>query len=183
MSIIKTGSIYFRSLLLLGAMALVLTTIDAVSEQTQDKKPNKNNVEAQEMKKEWSEAIKTLKQYSADQRDEALSQAQQTLATMDRRIEQLQTRADDQWRSMSKTMREQREEALRYLRLERNDLAEWYGGMKYSSDNAWEEVKQGFISAYDSLSNSLNRAYSEFSDPETKDRSTKSDEDKGNKRQ
>lgn len=183
MSIIRTSSIYFRSLLLLGAMALVLTAIDAVSEQAQGKKPNKDDVEAQEMKKEWSEAVETLKQYSVAQRDEALSQAQQILATMDRHIEQLQTRAENQWQSMSKTMRKQREETLRTLRLKRNELAEWYGGMKYSSDNSWEEVKQGFINAYSTLSDSFSRARSEFSESDNKDRSKKSDQDKGNKRE
>lgn len=183
MSIIKTGSIYFRSLLLLGTMALVLTAIDAISEQTQGKKSNNDDVETQEMKKEWSEAVETLKQYSVSQRDEALSQAQRALAAMDRRIEQLQTGAENQWQSLSKTIRKQREETLRALRLERNELAEWYGGMKYSSDNAWEEVKQGFINAYSTLSDSFNRARSEYSESDNKDRSKKSDLDKGNKRQ
>lgn len=173
MSIIKTSSIYFRSLLLLGAMALVLTTIDAISEQAQGKKPNKDDVETQEMKKEWSEAVETLKKYSASQRDEALSQAQQTLAAMDRRIEQLQTGAENQWQSLSKTMREHHEDTLRNLRRDRNELAEWFGGMKYSSDNAWEEVKQGFINAYGTLSDSFNRARSEFSESDNKDRSNK----------
>ncbi|MDA3869048.1 MAG: hypothetical protein PF589_03695 [Gammaproteobacteria bacterium] len=183
MSIINTSSIYFKSLLLLSAMTLVLTTIDAMSEQTKSKQSTKDDVEAQEMKKEWSEAVETLKQYSATQRDEALSQAQQTLTAMDRRIEQLQTRAETEWQSMSKNIRERREETLRNLRQERNELAEWYGGMKYSSDNAWEEVKQGFINAYGSLSKSFSRAQSEFSESDNKDRSKKGDEEKGNKNQ
>ncbi len=183
MSIINTSSIYFKSLLLLSAMMLVLTTIDAISEQTKSKQSTNDDVEAQKMKKEWSEAIETLKQYSATQRDEALSQAQQTLTAMDRRIEQLQTRAEKEWRSMSKNMRERHEETLRNLRRERNGLAEWYGGMKYSSDNAWEEVKQGFITAYGSLSDSSGRAYSEFSKSNNKDRSKKGDKKKDNRNQ
>lgn len=183
MSIIKTSSSYFKSLLLLGAMALVLTTIDAVSEQAQSEKSDKADIEAREMKKEWSEAVESLKQYSVTQRDEALSQAQQTLKAMDKRIEQLQSRAENEWQSMSKNMRERREETLRTLRRERNELAEWYGGMKYSSDNAWEEVKQGFINAYGTLSNSFNRARSEFSESDNKDHRKKSEDDKGKKNQ
>ncbi|MDT8452154.1 MAG: hypothetical protein RQ936_05325 [Gammaproteobacteria bacterium] len=72
MSVIKIGSVYFKSLLLLSAMAIVLITIDAASEQAQRKQSTKNDVEAQEIKKEWSEAIKILTQHSSTRRNIAL---------------------------------------------------------------------------------------------------------------
>lgn len=182
MSIIKTGSIYFKSLLLLGIMALVLTTIDTVSEQEKSKQSAKDDIRAQEVKKEWSETAESLKKYSSDQRDEAISQTQLTLTAMDRSIEQLQAYAENQWHSMSESMRKRSEKTLRDLRQKRNELAEWYGGMKYSSDNAWEEVKQGFINAFSTLNNSFSRARAEFSESDNKDRGKKSDEMKDSKK-
>ena len=41
-------------------------------------------------------------------------------------------------------------------------LAEWYGGIKHSSDNAWDTVKQGFADAYRTLSESLAEAWGEL---------------------
>ena len=35
------------------------------------------------------------------------------------------------------------------LRQQRNELAEWYGAMKYSAAENWDDAKDGFASAYD----------------------------------
>ena len=143
-------------------MVFVLATIDAVSDPNRDKQTAADAADTKAMKKEWSEAVETLKNYSVNQRDKALTHAEKTLASMDRRVEQLQARAESEWHTLSNNVREQREATLRNLRRERNQLAEWYGGMKHSSDEAWDEVKQGFINAYGALSTSFSNARSEF---------------------
>ncbi|MDT8452155.1 MAG: hypothetical protein RQ936_05330, partial [Gammaproteobacteria bacterium] len=71
----------------------------------------------------------------------------------------------------SKNMCDHSEETLQNIKRERNELDEWYSGIKYSSDNAWTEVMQGFINTYGSLSDSFNRTQSEFSKSDNKDRS------------
>ena len=51
---------------------------------------------------------------------------------------------------------------LKALRQQRNELAEWYGGLKNSSADAWEQMKKGFSNAYQALSDSWEKAKGEF---------------------
>ena len=41
-------------------------------------------------------------------------------------------------------------------------LAEWYGGLKHSSSNAWEDVKTGFLESYHQLQGAFDKAAQEF---------------------
>ena len=81
---------------------------------------------------------------------------------MDRHIEQLETRTQQEWGSLNQEVRETRDATLRALRAQRNEAAEWYGGMKHSSTGAWESVKQGFIDSYGVLNDAFSKAWSEF---------------------
>src|SRR5437899_2256442 len=47
---------------------------------------------------------------------------------------------------------------LNALRRERNEAAEWYGGLKHSSAESWEQVKAGFVKSYEALKESFARA-------------------------
>lgn len=115
-----------------------------------------------ELKQQWSEAVDTLKGYSAAQRDTALEEGKEALNTMDAYIEQLEAQTREEWDQLSETTREKRKNALRALREERTDLAEWYGAMKHSSASAWDEMKQGFIDAYGTLNESFGEALDAF---------------------
>jgi hypothetical protein len=48
------------------------------------------------------------------------------------------------------------------LRKQRNEVAEWYGGLKHSASNAWEDVKKGFLKSYQALRDTFDKAHSEF---------------------
>ena len=48
------------------------------------------------------------------------------------------------------------------LRKKRNELSEWYGGLKHSSANAWDHVKDGFAEGYESLEDAFDKADKEF---------------------
>jgi chromosome segregation ATPase len=114
------------------------------------------------LKADWAKAVESLKGYTASQRDEAVRAARTQLDAMDAQIERLEDELADQWEDLSAAARERREATLRSLRAQRRELAEWYGGMKHSSRSAWEDVKQGFISAYDTLSESFGNAVEQF---------------------
>lgn len=120
-----------------------------------------------QLKRECAETVDALKQYSAAQRDVAVDKAEQTLEAMDRRIEQLEARTRQQWGKLTQSAREARETTLQRLRVQRNQAAEWYGGMKHSSAGAWESVKQGFIDSYAVLSDSFRKARDEFGDDDS----------------
>ncbi len=147
--------------LLLGAVcALSITNVRAA--QPNGKQTQTDTVDTNKLQQEWTKSIATLKGYSADQRDQAIAEAASMLTAMDKRIDQLESRTAEQWATLNENMRRQREASLRNLRHKRNELSEWYGGMKHGSVGAWGTMKQGFINAFDTLSDSFRKARTEL---------------------
>jgi len=116
----------------------------------------------QDVKREWAQAAKALKSYSVAQREQALAKGAEVLEAMDARIETLEARTADEWAKLRKSARQKRKATLRALRKQRNDVAQWYGGMKHGSADAWDQVKQGFIDAYGVLDESFSDAARQF---------------------
>ena len=117
---------------------------------------------AGDVKREWAEALGAIKGYSSTQRDEAVKKAGSLLDSMDSQIETLEARAENEWKDLGKDARAKRQAAMKTLRRQRAELSEWYGGMKHGSGEAWDEVKAGFIDAYDALGKSFSDAAKEF---------------------
>ena len=63
---------------------------------------------------------------------------------------------------MNKAAREKARANLKALRKQRNEVAEWYGGLKASSADAWEHMKKGFSDAYKSLGDAWEKSAQEF---------------------
>jgi hypothetical protein len=119
-------------------------------------------VDVEQLKRDWSVALDSLMEYSSEQRDAAVEEAGETLAQMDQQIELLEEKTTSEWEEMSVEAREARVKAMRELQRKRNELAEWYGGLKHSSTQAWAEVKAGFVDAYRSLEEAWQDAADEF---------------------
>src|SRR5882762_7446781 len=78
-------------------------------------------------------------------------------------------KADETSRAIKNYTVAQREEAIKNakaaldeLRRERNEAAEWYGGLKHSSAESWEQVKTGFVKSYEVLKESFAKARKGF---------------------
>jgi len=69
---------------------------------------------------------------------------------------------EQKWELMDQAARENAQKTLKSLRQNRNNLAEWYGGMKHSSAKAWGHVKNGFIKSYEALLEAYDKAKKEF---------------------
>ena len=119
-----------------------------------------------EIKQETQELIQALKTYSADQRDEAIQKSKAALDNLDKRIDALESRIDNNWDKMNKTAREKARAGLKSLRQQRVELAEWYGSFKNSSDDAWEQMKKGFSNAYSAINEAWEKAEKEFASDE-----------------
>jgi len=65
-------------------------------------------------------------------------------------------------KQMDQAARQRAASNLDALRKERNKVAEWYGGLKHGSSQAWEEVKTGFSNSSQDLQEGLKKAYNEF---------------------
>jgi predicted nucleic acid-binding Zn-ribbon protein len=115
-----------------------------------------------DISRQASETGQTIRNYTVEQRDEAVKSARKALDDADSRIHRLEKKIDAEWDDMDQAARRKARAALDALRRERNNLAEWFGGLKHSSREAWEEVKGGFVKSYDALKESFSRAAKHF---------------------
>ena len=115
-----------------------------------------------DVKEKAEEAVQAIKDYSVNQRDEAVKKAKAAMDKLDARINSMESELDKKWSQMDESAREKGRASLTALRKQRDEVAEWYGGLKHSSRKAWEDVKKGFLKSYQELRESLNKAHSEF---------------------
>ena len=123
--------------------------------------PSDDETSIGDVKQETKELLQTLKAYSADQRDEAIQKAKAALDNLDKRIDALEARIDSNWDKMDAAAREKARADLKALREQRTKVAEWYGGLKSSSVEAWEHVKKGFSDAYRALDDAWEKSEKE----------------------
>jgi TolA-binding protein len=135
---------------------LLATTTGFAAEQKQD------GTTAAEVRKNAAQTYESLKDYTVQQRDKAVTDAKEELDNLDRRIDEMQRDIDEHWQDMSVITRKKTRESLDLLRRKREEVAEWYGGLKHSSADAWEEVKKGFSDSYDRLEQAVKKAAKEF---------------------
>lgn len=117
----------------------------------------------EQVKKETRDLLHTIASYSAEKKNEAVQSAKEGLDRLDRRIDSLQAWIDEHWSQMSEATRQQARETLDTLRRQRVEAAEWYGRMKASSADAWEQVKQGFSKSYKALADTWEKSKQSFS--------------------
>ena len=127
-----------------------------------NEKKESTSTSAEDVKKETAEAMKAVKNYSYEQRDKAVKEMKAAMDNLDTRIDNMQDRVEKNWNQMSQASREKASKTLKILRKKRNDLSEWYGGLKHSSKKAWNDVKDGFESGYESLAEAFDKAQDEF---------------------
>jgi hypothetical protein len=144
-------------LVTLGALLALLLCAPVVMAVT-DSDP----ASAADVRQDVSQTLRAISSYTAEQRDEAVAKAKDALEKTDARIEQLQLHIQQNWRTMNQEARQQAQATLKILQRQRNVIAEWYGGLKYSSGNAWEEIKQGFSNSYTELEKALEKAREKF---------------------
>ena len=146
----------------LSVRALALSTLLAVPPFALAQDPPGSKTTAKDVSKKVGDAGKAIKDYTVAQRDEATRSAKAALEDADRRINRLERKLESDWERMDQAAREKARATLRALRKERNELAEWYGGLKHSSAEAWDQVKAGFAKSYQTLRESFAKAGKEF---------------------
>ena len=140
-----------------AAFALLFTSIVLANETK-----NTDQTTKQDVKRKTMEAIQAIKSYSSEQRNRAVKEAKQVTEDLDARIERMQSVIQKKWNHMDQTTQERANDTLKALRAKRNELSEWYGGLKHSSAGAWDQVKKGFVDGYESLATGFDKAEKEF---------------------
>ncbi len=130
---------------LIAAIVSAALAMPALASQGDATSPQGGETRARDNDESTLEAIQ---RYSADKRDQAISEAKSLMASLDERIERLRKRLDENWDDMSETTRERSRELLKSLEDERAALADAYDRLKEGSATAWGHVKDGFIDSY-----------------------------------
>jgi len=117
---------------------------------------------ARRVMKHFGKTVEALKDYSSEQRDKALEKAKKSLEELDSRIEGMEDTLYEKWDQMDQEARNTYRSNLNEFRKQRNQIAEWYGAMKNSSENAWEDMKAGFINSYRELQSAFDKAMGQF---------------------
>jgi len=144
------------AIVFVSTVFLIMASTSLAGQKPDDKTKPK------EVGQEVKEAVEAIKNYSADQRDEALKKVRIAIDDLDARIEEMETRVENKWDQMDKAARDKTRATMNSLREKRNELAEWYGGMRHSSANAWEHVKKGFMDSYEAQGQAYDKAVKEF---------------------
>jgi hypothetical protein len=152
----KTRTIAF------SVRALALGTLLAASPLSFAAEPSGNKSTAKGIAKKADETGRAIKNYTVAQRDEAIRSAKAALDDADRRIDRMERKLDSEWERMDQAARKRARATLDALRRERNEAAEWYGGLKHSSAESWEQVKTGFVKSYEVLKESFAKARKGF---------------------
>ena len=145
-----------------GFAPLILIALFAVAGASFAADAGKDQPTAKEVTQEAADAALAIKDYSVAQRDEALKKTKAALKDLDRRIDRLENRVEKNWDKMDQETRKNASATLRKLRQERNEVAEWYGGLEHGSAEAWEDVKSGFLNSYRTLHDSFAKAAKNF---------------------
>ncbi len=108
------------------------------------------------LRQESRELGEALREYGADQKDQAEDSINRTLTALDKRIAELEQELSENWDDMSNTARERSQDSLASLREQRERVQGWYNELKASSASAWERARNGFSDAYETLSEQWN---------------------------
>jgi hypothetical protein len=139
------------ALTLIGAALLGMAPLSPAATQ-------EDKTTAKEVRQEMSDTADSIKNYTIEQRDEAAKKAKAGLAALDARINALEARIDKDWDKMDKAARVKARSTLNALHQQRIAAAEWYGGLKNSTAEAWDDMKRGFSDAYQSLLHASEKA-------------------------
>ena len=159
MKTLKTASV---SSMLITAAMIFISAISFAGQKAGDDKATSKDV-----KQETMEAIETIKKYTVEKKDEAVREVKIVLEDLDVRIDRMQSRVENNWNEMDQASREKAKKTLQALRKKRNELSEWYGGLKHSSADAWDHVKKGFVDGYEALAGAFDKAENEFGSDES----------------
>jgi hypothetical protein len=145
-----------------SVLALALGALLAVSPLSFAAETSGGKTTAKDVSRKAGETGRAIKDYTVEQRDEAIKQAKAGLDDLDARIRRMERKLDSEWDHMDQAGRKKARATLNALRRERNEAAEWYGGLKHSSAESWEQVKAGFAKSYEALKESFAKARKEF---------------------
>lgn len=144
---------YF-SLIMVVIGVLILAGCKAKEEPAKTEKP----ATVEEVKKEAGEAVQKATAYTTQQMDEYRKQAEAKLKDYDKKIDELQARAE----KMKKEARAEFDEQMSELKKKREAASKKLEELQTASGKAWEDAKSGLDSVMDDMEKAYREAASRF---------------------
>lgn len=99
-------------------------------------------------------AINTVKEFSADNKDQAIEKVDSALTRLDKRIEELEQQIQSKWQTMDNNARQEAQDSLDTLHTNRERVANWVAQLKASSSDTFNELKSSVSGAFSALQDS-----------------------------
>ena len=142
----------------MGAALLSILVLGACTEDKSAPEPEKA-VTSSDVKKEFGEAVQTLKDYTYAQRQEYYRKVTEEINGIDAKIDALK----EDIKTKSDEVKESIEERIERLRERQSAARERLEEMMESSENAWNEMKEGMQKALDEVKDAYKNAAGELS--------------------
>jgi DNA repair exonuclease SbcCD ATPase subunit len=105
--------------------------------------------------------IDTIKLYSIEKKDEAVTKAKEALDDVDARMDRLEQRIKVKKAEWDEKLTKKKEEELADLKKARHEVAARYEKLKEASKKTWETAKNAFIRSYHRLTHKLDKVNSD----------------------
>jgi DNA repair exonuclease SbcCD ATPase subunit len=105
--------------------------------------------------------IDTIKLYSIEKKDEAVTKGKEALDDVDARMDKLGQRIKEKKSEWSEKIAKKKEEELADLKKTRQEVAARYEKLKEASKKTWETAKNAFIRSYHRLTHKLDKVNSD----------------------
>jgi hypothetical protein len=115
-------------------------------------------VTGQEVKDQYKDALKTTKDYATQSKDEFVATMDEKIKDLDAKIKSLSDKSAD-YKDDAKT---RADKALADLHEQRAALGKKYDELKQASKDAWDKTREGFVSAWDSLTTAYENTKAKF---------------------
>lgn len=129
-----------------GTQGLLDEVIDASAEQ-----PNKPRDNNEEIERDTQDLLSSISEYTAQQREAAVTLVNQSLVVIDRHIETMQARFEANMGGMSSEAKQMSRATLEELRERRAAVDEQLEQLASNTADAWDNVKNGFVDAYEQM--------------------------------
>lgn len=150
-----------RHSLLVAAAFMLATTTSSWAQDTTEGTPHVKQPDQENMAAQSRDTLDDVRDYSAEQKDEAVRAARHGLDRLDARIEEMSTRIDASWKQLSQQTRLKKQQALSNLKEQRAELEADYQRLQAASADNWDAAKARFGEAWEATK----QAWRELTEP------------------
>ncbi|ASK35930.1 hypothetical protein CEK62_16835 [Alcanivorax sp. N3-2A] len=138
-----------RHSLLVAATFMLATTSSSWAQDATEGVPNIKQPDQENVQAQHRDTMEDIRQYSAEQKEQAMQAARNGLDRLDARIDDASDSINDGWKELSQETRLKKQQALANLKEQRAELQADYQRLQDASADNWDAAKVRFGNAWD----------------------------------